>query len=275
MALHGDGQAGVSREEAARCWEGNADTWTRLSRAGYDVYRDAFNTPAFFEFLPDVQGKHGLDIGCGEGHNTRRLARRGARVTAIDVAPTFVRHARAAEDAHPLGIDYRVADAAALPFPGEMFEFATAFMSLMDVADVEDALAEAFRVLRPGGFLQFSITHPCFDTPHRRNLRDDEGLTLAIEVGDYFAASNGTIVEWLFGEAPPEVVAGLPPFRVPRFHRTLAEWLNLVIDAGFVVERLAEPRPTDATVNEYPAVQDAQVVAYFLHVRVRKPGVFR
>ena len=53
---------------------------------------------------------------------------------AIDVAPTFIRHARAAEEAQPLGIVYRVADAEELPFADASFDFATAFMSLMDMA---------------------------------------------------------------------------------------------------------------------------------------------
>ena len=83
--------------EAARYWEGNAFAWTRLSRQGWDVYRDAVNTPAFLDLLPDVAGRRGLDVGCGEGHNTRLLARRGARMWAVDVAPTFVRFAREAE----------------------------------------------------------------------------------------------------------------------------------------------------------------------------------
>lgn len=69
----------MDHEEVGRFWNENAETWTRLARAGYDVYRDHFNSPAFLELLPDVRGLAGLDIGCGEGHNTRLLARRGAR----------------------------------------------------------------------------------------------------------------------------------------------------------------------------------------------------
>jgi hypothetical protein len=45
----------------------------------------------------------------------------------------------------------------------------------------------------------------------------------------------------------------------------------LIIEAGFLLERVEEPRPSDETVRECPDVQDAQVVAYFLHVRARKP----
>jgi hypothetical protein len=135
-----------------------------------------------------------------------------------------------------------------------------------------DANAEAYRVLKPGGFLQFSITHPCFDTPHRRNLRDEQGITYAIEVGDYFRNLQGEVMEWLCGAAPPEVTEGLSPFRVPRFTRTLSQWLNLVVEAGFVLEHVKEPQPSDEVVRQCPDLQDAQVVAYFLHVRARKPG---
>jgi len=258
--------------EVGRYWNDNADVWTRLARAGYDVYRDYLNTPAFLAMLPDVRGRFGIDIGCGEGHNTRQIAKRGARLVGIDIAEVFIRHAAEMEQKEPLGIDYRVASALKLPFPDETFDFATAVMSLMDMPEPDRALAEAFRVLKPGGFLQFSISHPCFDTPHRRNLRDEHGRTYAIEVGDYFRSLNGEISEWLFGAAPPDLRRNLPKFKTPRFTRTISQWFNLLVDTGFLVERVEEPRPSDETVRECPDMQDAQVVACFLHVRARTRG---
>jgi ubiquinone/menaquinone biosynthesis C-methylase UbiE len=262
----------MDHTEAGRYWNKNAEVWTHLARAGYDVYRDYLNTPAFFAMLPDVAGLAGLDIGCGEGHNTRHLARRGALVTAVDVSEVFIRYARQAEEQKPLGIKYLVASAVELPFTDATFDFATGFMSFMDIPETECVLAEAYRVLKPGGFLQFSISHPCFDTPHRRNLRNSEGQTYAIEVGDYFRNLGGEVSEWLFSAAPPAVKQGLRRFKAPRFTRTLSQWLNLLIGVGFVLERVEEPRPSDQTVQACPNVQDAQVVAYFLHIRVRKPS---
>jgi 2-polyprenyl-3-methyl-5-hydroxy-6-metoxy-1,4-benzoquinol methylase len=79
--------------EVGRMWDENAEVWTALARAGYDVYRDRVNTPAFLAMMPDIKGLRGLDIGCGEGHNTRLLAQRGAAMTAFDISPTFIRHA--------------------------------------------------------------------------------------------------------------------------------------------------------------------------------------
>lgn len=262
----------MDHETAGRYWESNAEAWTKLARAGYDIYRDHLNTPAFFELLPPVSGLRGLDVGCGEGHNTRLLARRGAQMDAIDIAPTFIRHASAEEKRAPLGIAYREASAVALPFADGTFDFVTAFMSLMDVPETDRALAEVFRVLRAGGFFQFSLTHPCFNPPHRRNCRDEDRMTYAIEVGDYFVDARGRVDEWIWGAAPESLRRNLPQFKVPRFHRPIAEWLNLLIDTGFVLERVAEPCPSEEKVREYPMLQDARVAAYFLHLQVRKPG---
>ncbi len=259
----------MDHREAGKYWDGNADAWTRLARAGFDVYRDHLNTPAFLAMLPDVRGLRGLDVGCGEGHNTRLLAGLGAELTAMDVSPRFVAHAAAAASS-----DVRCccASAVQLPFIDAAFDFATAFMSLMDIPETMAALREIHRVVRPGGFLQFSITHPCFNTPQRRNLRDLSGRTYAIEVGDYFKNIDGEIDKWLFGQASAEAKAGLAKFQTPRFHRTVSEWLNLLIELGWTIERVEEPHPSEAAVQACPAVQDAQVVAYFLHVRARKPA---
>jgi SAM-dependent methyltransferase len=262
----------MDHRQVGRYWDGNAEAWTALARAGYDVYRDYLNTPAFFAMLPDVAGLLGLDIGCGEGHNTRLLVARGARLAALDISPVFVRLARQQAEQPSPAIDYHVASAVELPFADATFDFATGFMSFMDVPETDRVLAEAYRVLKANGFLQFSITHPCYDTPHRRNLRDEKGSTYAIEVGDYFHSLQEDVTEWLFGAAPAEVREGLPSFKTPRFTRTISQWLNLLVETGFRLERIEEPRPSDQTVRECPAVQDAQVVAYFLHVRARKPG---
>ena len=262
----------MDHREAGRCWDANAEAWTTLSRAGYDVYRDHLNTPAFLEMLPDVTGLSGLDVGCGEGHNTRLLAGRGARMAAIDISETFIRYAREAESREPRHIRYSVASAVDLPFADGRLDFVTAFMSFMDIPHTARVLAEALRVLRPGGFLQFSIEHPCFNTPHRHKLRGADGRAYAIEVGDYFRQLDGEMSEWMFNAVPLDLRSRFRRFRIPRFTHTLSGWVNLVMDAGFVLERLAEPRPSDETVRAHPRLQDAQIVAYFLHLRARKPG---
>jgi SAM-dependent methyltransferase len=261
----------MDAREAGLHWEKNAEAWTVLSRQGYDIYRDGLNTPAFLAALPDIAGLTGLDVGCGEGHNTRLLAARGARLVGVDISPAFIRFAAAAQPGTGRPIRYSIGSALALPFTSGAFDFATAFMSLMDLPDQAAAFDEIFRVLRPGGFLQFSITHPCFTTPYRRQLRSPDGPAYAVEVGRYFDRPDGRIDRWTFSAAPPDLRSSYPPFEVPIFHRTLSEWIMTILRAGFTLEHIAEPSADEAAVRSFPALQDTQITAYFLHLRCRKP----
>jgi len=252
-------------------WNKNADAWTHLARAGYDTYRNHLNTPAFLDMLPDVRGLNGVDIGCGEGYNTRLLAEKGAHMTALDISDVFVHHAHRENASRGLDIRSLNASAVELPFASLSFDFAAAFMSLMDIAETEQVISEAFRVLKPGGFLQFSIMHPSYDTPHRVKLEHENGIAYAYEVGDYFHEMQGEVQTWQFSAAIADDMKGFEPFQIPRFTRTLSHWINLLMDSGFQIERIAEPRPSDQVVAEHPNLQDAQVVPYFLIIRVRKP----
>ena len=257
----------MDHREAGRYWEANAEAWTTLARDGWDIYRDLVNTPAFFDLLPDVTGQRGLDIGCGEGYNTRLLAERGAQMWAVDISSRFVREARAAGDG---SIQFAVASGQELPFADHQFDFATSFMCLMDLPEPETALRECHRVLRPGGFLQYSISHPCFNPPWRKLLRTEDNQAYALEVGRYFDRIDGEIDTWLFGGSAAGMRQGMRRFQIPRFHRTLAEWINLTLDAGFILERVSEPRASEETAERVPAVASTRVAAYFLHLRCRK-----
>ena len=262
----------MESSEVGAYWEGNAPAWIELSRAGYDIYRDALNTPAFLDMLPDVDRLTGLDLGCGEGTNTRQLALRGARMTGVDIAPTFIKAARASETADPLGVAFQIEDATELSFPADQFDFVTAFMSLMDMPDQSKALAEAHRVLTPEGFFQFSILHPCFIPPTRKTLRDADGMAYAVELSDYFRRTEGEVETWHFSAALGKTLDGHPPFKVPRFHRTLADWIAMIGNAGFFLEALEEPMADEETVRQYPKLSSTRVTPIFLHLRLRKRG---
>lgn len=262
----------MDRAEAARYWEANAETWTRHARAGYDIYRDALNTPAFLTMLPPIAGLVGLDVACGEGGNTRQLARLGARMHAIDIAPTFVRHAQALEEADRLGIVYQLADGMDLPFAEASFDFVTSFMALMDLPDQARVLQEIHRVLRPGGFLQFSILHPCFMPAHRKVLREPDGRVRAIEIAGYFDVIDGRVDTFWFDNSPADERKVAAPFRAPRFHRTLSQWVAMICRVGLVIEQLGEPCASAELAAAEPALADTRVAPLFLHVRARKTG---
>jgi len=261
----------LDHREVGKCWDGNADAWTHLARSGYDVCRDWLNTPAFLEMLPDVTGLQGLDLGCGEGGNTRLVSQRCACMTAFDIAARFVGHAIETERAETRGIRYLIASAIELPFADASFDFAVAFMSFQDMPEQDRALAEVCRVLRPGGFFQFSVTHPCFDTKIRAKVRDENGRHYAYEIGGYWD-TEPYVSQWIFSDAPAEEKARWPKFVVPYFRRTVSEWINGIVRTGLVIEELGEPCPDEETLQERPDLDDATIVPFYLHLRCRKPA---
>ncbi len=169
------------------------------------------------------------------------------------------------------GIRYLVGDGAALPFRASAFDAVTAFMSLMDVGDPERTLGEMARVLRPGGFVQFSVLHPASSTPIRRWVNDESGTREALAAGDYFY--QGPLTDtWIFGEAPGELTSRFQPFTITYARRTLAGWLNAVLSACLALEAIAEPCADEETASAHPEVADTRIAPYFLIVRARKPA---
>lgn len=258
----------MNAEDVGNYWEANAPSWTEQVRKGLDVYRDLVNTPAFLELLPDVTGLDGLDIGCGEGANTRILAKRGARMSAIDISPSFVDAAKKYEP--ETAISYLVADAASLPFSASSFNFTTAFMSLMDMPNQQTVLAEAHRVTKPGGFLQFSILHPCFVPSRRKAVRDEKGEATGVLIMDYFTETNGEVEQWHFSALPASDRNAQAPFAVPRFHRTLATWVDYICKAGWKIEAICEPSASPEAARQNPIVADTRIAPLFLIVRCRR-----
>jgi SAM-dependent methyltransferase len=257
----------VGHPDARSQWNANADAWTAMARAGSDVCRDLVNTPTFFATLPAVDGHRCLDLGCGEGHNTRLLADRGAQVIGLDHAETFVRHAAGVA---PGGIPYLVGDGSVLPFASGAFDAVTAFMSLMDVGAPEATLAEIARVLRPGGIVQFSVTHPMTSTATRSWVDDADGTRRALAIGGYFSEGPQTET-WTFGASPPELREQFDPFTITYARRTLAGWVDAVLAAGLQIEALAEPHASEEEAEAHPEVADTRIVPYFLLIRARRP----
>jgi SAM-dependent methyltransferase len=141
----------------------------------------------------------------------------------------------------------------------------------MDVADPERTLREVSRVLRPGGFVQFSVVHPATSTPVRRWVNDESGERQALAIGDYFY--QGPLTEtWSFGTAPSGLRARHRPFTITYARRTLAGWLTAVLAAGLTIEAIAEPHADEATAAAHPEVADTRIAPYFLIVRARKPA---
>jgi SAM-dependent methyltransferase len=94
-----------------------------------------------------------LEIGCGTGFFTRELIRRGADIVAIDVSPDLLEIAKAKYSAP--NVRYEIQNACALTYADAMFDSVVG-SSILHHLEIEEALREIFRVLKPGGTIYFT-----------------------------------------------------------------------------------------------------------------------
>jgi ubiquinone/menaquinone biosynthesis C-methylase UbiE len=135
-----------------------------------DIFRDSYSLPAFLSFMGDVKGKKLLDIGCGEGYNTRFFAKLGAKIVGVDISEEMIQLAQ--EKENPLGIQYLKASWSDLCIvESGSFDVVVSTMALMDGDGYEAALKEFHRVLQTNGSLFFSVLHPCFLPPGYSNVK--------------------------------------------------------------------------------------------------------
>lgn len=179
-----------------------------------------YERPATLSLLPEVRGKRVLDAGCGPGVYAEWLADKGAGVVAFDVSKKMVRLAK-----ERLGAKARVLRAdlgQPLDFLGaETFDLVLSALALDYVRDWEAVFAEFYRVLRRGGHLVFSAGHPFADF-------------MIFGEGNYFRTEAVDLEFTGFGR----------PVRVPSYRRPLGAVIEPLLEAGFVLERLLEPTPT-------------------------------
>jgi 2-polyprenyl-3-methyl-5-hydroxy-6-metoxy-1,4-benzoquinol methylase len=253
-------------DESREAWSGAADAWDHFVESGADYYRHEVHGSALLLACGRVAGLAALDLGCGQGYFARLLAREGACVVGADLSGELVRLAREHEERAPLGIAYRVvsaSEAAERWSPGS-FDLVAACMAVQDMADVPGALRAAFSLLADGGRLVFSVPHPATETSVREWERDALGRKLALKVDRYFD-SGPALTRWN--------MARLRHHWTMPYHRfTLEEWSRMIADAGFLVRRLMEPRPTPEQVARNPALDDCARLPYFLIFDLVRPA---
>ena len=217
----------------------------RANRRDWDAYADEYQAThgqflgdarfvwspegldeATVHVLGDVAGRDVLEIGCGAAQCARWLRSRGARAVGLDVSHRQLQHGRRLDAEVEVSVPTVCATATTLPFADGSFDAAfSAFGALQFVYDAGAAVAEAARVLRPGGRFAFSVTHPV-----RWTMPDDP-------------SAAGLVVTSSYWDRTPYVEQSPATGEVTyvEHHRTLGDWVRLLAGAGFVLEDLLEP----------------------------------
>jgi SAM-dependent methyltransferase len=175
----------------------------------------------------DLRGQHVVDLACGYGTTSRYLARRGAVVTAVDVSTKMLDRAVTIEGDAPSGVRYVHGDVTTIDWwDGTPFDGAVSNMALMDVDDLDGALATAAAILKSDGWFSMSVLHPCFP-----GGPSDGGSGLSSWPPD-----RGYSWEGLWNTDGMGVRG-----HASVNHRMLSTYLNALRRAGFVFEEFAEP----------------------------------
>ena len=221
--------------------------------AGVDgaPYNAHYERPATLAMIPDVNGAHILDAGCGSGFYAEQLVRRGARVTAVDASAEMAKHAerRLAELGFlnaGAGASVRVADLSRpLDFLADhSVDGIIAPLVLHYIRDWQPTLDEFRRVLKRRGWLLLSTHHPTTEAAR-------------FNVANYFT-TEPLKDHWSW--------VGNVRF----FRRPLTAITEALANAGFVIERLIEPTP-DETFREAKPDPFERLLRYpeFLLIRAR------
>ena len=243
-------------EDVKIAWNKNAVGWAESIKK--DPLRTLFNEPCFLEFLGDMSDKSVLDAACGEGSLTKKIVAR--QITGIDLSSSQIELAK--QQGIP-GAEFHIGSVGNMDmFAAGTFDAVTSFMALIDIADLQPAMAEMARVLKPGGQLHIAIRHPCFLAPKFGIVQVPRTQEPRLVLGEYFsrdAHDAGYIIA--------------PGVTIPRFPRTLSDYLNGIVGVGLELVRVQEPTPSVEAAEQAPQLQFwREHAAMYLYLTAEKPA---
>ncbi len=219
-------------------WEQNAEHWDDYMGDESNRFHRELIRPSTEKLLNVQKGQNILDIACGNGNFSRRLADLGANVVAFDYSSKMVERAKTRSLNHK--IDYKVIDATnydeLIGLGAAQFDSAVANMALMDIADITTLAKSLYQLLKSNGSVVFSITHPCFQSPGIRKINEIEDV-----YGELISRNSIQITKYLTPE--PYKAIGIKGQAIPHymFHRPISYYTSLFFESGFVLDGIEEP----------------------------------
>ncbi len=211
--------------------------------------------PALFSLAPELDGKAVLDLGCGYGENCAEFKARGASaVLGVDISEKMLAIATAE---HP-DIEFIRADMSDLSFIKDKYDIVFSSLAVHYVEDFSAFAESVYNILNPGGYFIFSQEHPLTTAPISGASwsRDADGNVLHYNLTDYTRIGKRS-TRW--------IIDG-----VEKYHRTFSEIVNSLCEAGFVIERMLEPIPTNETIEMDKSWEKDLHKPNFLLVRAKK-----
>lgn len=237
-------------------WDKHAQWWIDGFTGGVDPEYEEQIIPLAVEELAGFTNV--LDVGCGDGQIARALAAQGSTVLGID--PTELHISIARERAG--GPTYELGSATSLPVTDDSQDAVVACLVFEHIDDLDAAIAEVARVLRPGGQFSFFLNHPLLQTPGSGWIDDH-----IIDPPEQYWRIGPYLVE---AESVEEVEKDV---FIRFLHRPLSRYINSLIAHGLRLERMLEPGPPQGFLDRAPEYALAHTVPRLLYLRSVKAPI--
>ena len=224
--------------------------YAQMSRSQYGL-EGAGEWHQLEPMFPDLNGKTVLDLGCGYGWHCKYAADHGAAsVLGIDQSKLMIEETKRRNDHEK--IEYRVSGIHDFEYPADTYDLVVSNLVLHYIEDLEEVYRFIHRTLKSGGTFLFNIEHPTFTAGVNQQFSAD-GIW---PVTDYYY--------------PGERTTDFLGYEVKKYHHTLTQILNDLIQTGFAIEAVVEAMPPERWRDQMPEEMKRPMM---LLVRARKVTV--
>ncbi len=206
------------KDNGLQAWEKNAEFWDEQMGDESNFFHCDIVRPNVEKLLELNENDFVLDIACGNGNFSQRMAKQGAKVTAFDYSPKMIELAIKRRNDVLDKVNFHVCDATKyddlIKLKGDnLFTKAVANMAIMDISEIFPLFNAVFDMLEPGGIFVFATHHPCF------TYENDDYFTNCINKG--FAIEG-------------------QPMLQNYYHRSIGDILIVAFEAGFLLDGFYE-----------------------------------
>ncbi len=216
-------------------------------------YNDMIEQPIVFDLIGSVQDKTVLDLGCGYGAMTVKLANAGAKkVIGVDVSEKMIEKG-IKENPHA-NVEYRVMAAENLSEINEKYDTVVSCLAIHYINDIYKLFRDVYGILNSRGEFVFSMEHPSYTAckVSQKWVTDPENGLVTGFVMDHYGEEGVRKIEWL-GKT------------ITKYHHKTATVINALIEAGFVLEKVVEPSPDKKMMENVPkTVHELHRPAYLI-----------
>lgn len=214
------------------------NNYLNLRKAEFN-YNDLIEQPIILELLGKLEDKEVIDIGCGYGSMSKKIANSGAKkVLGVDNSVNMIKKAQ--KEYYHKNITYKVLPMERLSDITDKYDVIVSCLAIHYVKDLYKLFSDVYNITKLNGSFVFSMEHPMYTASKRPQkwILDSDNNVVAFST-DHYGVEGKREIEWL----------GKP---VLKYHHKIETIINSLIKSNFIIEKVIEPTPNEELLNMVP-----------------------